>query len=62
VALVDGWGIAPSEFWRMTLSEVLALYQAKRPRMKNGYAGTLTQGDVDDLAEWMRSWDEPAPA
>ena len=47
----------------MTFSEYFAEWEFHRPKEKGDYAGTLTRGAVDELAEWMKSWnDEPAPA
>lgn len=47
----------------MTLSEFVHLHEWKRPREKGDYAGSLTQGKVDELREWMETWDdEPSPA
>lgn len=50
------WGIQPSEFWAMTLSEWWAEWDAKGPKEKSGqFAGKLTQADVDDLLDWMKA-------
>lgn len=63
MSIVAGHGIAPSEFWGMTIAEIAIYFEAKTPKQKGDYAGSLTRGSVDDLAEWMESWnDEPAPA
>lgn len=63
MALVAGHGVAPSEFWAMTISEIAVYFEAKRPKEKGDYAGSLTRGDVDDLTEWMETWkNEPATA
>lgn len=63
MTLVAGYGIAPSEFWGMTVGEIAVYFEAKRPQQKSDYAGSLTQGAVDELAEWMETWNnEPAPA
>lgn len=48
------WGIQPSEFWNMTLSEWWAEWDLRSPKTGQ-YAGKLTQADVDDLLEWMKN-------
>jgi len=47
----------------MTMGELLAeLMLELQSRPDHKYAGSLTQAHVDDLREWMESWDEPATA
>ena len=42
------------------MSEVLLTVEFMAPQSANGYAGSLTRGDVDELNEWMETWnDEP---
>lgn len=54
--LARSWGIQPSEFWAMTMSEFWVEYQYNEPKsVENAYAGNLTQGQVDELREWMES-------
>lgn len=49
------WGIQPSEFWNMTVSEWWAEYDQHIEASATGkFAGKLTQGDVQDLLEWTR--------
>ena len=63
MALVAGYNIPPSEFWGMTVAEIAVYFEANRPKQKGDYAGSLNQGAVDDLTEWMETWkDEPAPS
>jgi hypothetical protein len=40
----------------MTMYELLLEYEVKRPRQRSDYAGSLTQGDVDELRAWMETW------
>jgi hypothetical protein len=40
----------------MTLAEVGYLLEFTSSG-EGGYAGSLTQGSVDDLAEWMETWE-----
>jgi len=48
--------MSPSEFRKLTPSEWWRIYEAKRPRDKNNdYAGSLTQSDVDEIGELLRS-------
>jgi hypothetical protein len=47
--------IQPSEFWEMTLPELLLEADLKRGRQDGDYAGSLTRGDLDDLKEWMKN-------
>jgi hypothetical protein len=46
----------------MTVAEIMLEWEAKRPRQKGDYAGSLTQGDVDDLRAWMETWDDEPTA
>lgn len=62
IVAVLQWGIAPSEFWAMTICEFLVLFEAKRPDQEGDYAGRLTRGDLDELREWMEAKHEPATA
>ena len=46
------WGIQPSEFWAMTISEWFAEYELRAPAGEGErYAGSLTRADVDELKE-----------
>jgi hypothetical protein len=45
--------IQPSEFWEMTLPELLLEADMRQERQKGDYAGNLTRGDLDDLKAWM---------
>lgn len=47
------WGIQPSEFWDMTISEWWLEYELRSPAEKEKFAGKLTRSDVDDLKAWM---------
>jgi len=40
----------------MTMAEIMLEWHSKRPRQEGDYAGSLNQGDVDELREWMDSW------
>jgi hypothetical protein len=51
--LARSWGIQPSEFWAMTLNEWWCEYDSKAQQDTSKYAGRLTQGDIDDLKDWM---------
>jgi len=54
--LARGWGIQPGEFWEMTFSEFWAEYEYHAPSSGGDvYAGNLTQGDVDELRDWMEN-------
>jgi len=44
-----GLGIAPTEFWDMTLPEFLTIFEAFRPAGGDAYAGSLTRADIDEL-------------
>ena len=46
-ALVGEWGIAPSEYWNMTPSEVSLILEAKRPK----HVGGLHEDDFYELEE-----------
>ena len=48
----NSWGIAPSEFWQMTMPEWFALHEFNRQHQPGDYAGKLTKADVDDLWEF----------
>jgi hypothetical protein len=49
------WGIQPSEFWNMTMSEWWVEYEAKAPAAKGEkFAGKLTRSDVEELNAWIR--------
>jgi hypothetical protein len=49
------WGIQPSEFWNMTMSEWWVEYEAKAPAAKGEkFAGKLTRSDVDELNAWLK--------
>jgi len=41
------WGIQPSEFWAMTLSEILAEAMIRGDGQK--YAGGMTSGDIEEI-------------
>ena len=49
------WGIQPGQFWNMTLSEWWTEWESKGPKQTGQFAGKLTQSDVDDLLEWVKS-------
>jgi hypothetical protein len=49
------WGIQPSEFWDMTLSEWWAEWESKGANQGEQFAGKLTQSDVDELLEWTKN-------
>lgn len=51
------WGIQPSEFWAMTMSEWFAEY-AMNNKSNDNYAGSLTQGDIDDIEDWLEELEE----
>jgi hypothetical protein len=53
--MARSWGIQPGEFWDMTLSEWFCEYRHNKPKGQEGYAGRLTQSDVDDLMEWIEN-------
>jgi hypothetical protein len=52
--MVRSWGLPPSEFWQMTIAEILLEFESRRDRTEGDYAGKLTQADVEELAEMMR--------
>ena len=54
------WGIQPSEFWEMTLSEWWAEYDHHAPQTDQKFAGKLTQGAVDDILDWLDKKDKPS--
>lgn len=37
----------------MTLSEILHYHEWKRPSSQSDYAGGLTEGDLDEIKDWM---------
>ena len=48
------WGIQPSEFWEMTISEWWLEYEINVPSdPKEKYAGKLTRADVEELKELL---------
>lgn len=47
------WDIQPSEFWEMTLPEWFAEYDFHAGKKPGDFAGNLTQGDVDDIEDWL---------
>lgn len=47
------WGIQPSEFWGMTMSEWWLEYDLHSSSKKDKYAGTLTRGEVEELKELL---------
>jgi hypothetical protein len=50
------WGIQPSEFWDMTISEWWLEYDLNAPSdPKEKYAGKLTRAEVEELKEYMRN-------
>jgi len=57
---VSRFQVQPSEFYGMTMEELGYLFELHAPNSKGNYAGSLTRGAVDELTEWMDSWDEPA--
>ena len=59
---VSRFQVQPSEFYAMTMEELGYLFEFNAPQSKGDYAGSLTRGSVDELTEWMDSWDEPAPS
>lgn len=46
----------------MTVAEILLLFEAKRPRSDGDYAGSLNQGKVEELREWMEGWENELTA
>jgi len=50
------WGIQPSEFWEMTISEWWAEYDINAPSEPGEkYAGKLTRADVEELKDYLRN-------
>jgi hypothetical protein len=48
------WGIQPSEFWEMTISEWWLEYEINAPSdPKEKYAGKLTRAEVEELKELL---------
>lgn len=43
------WGIAPSEIWGMTVSEMLTELVGLRGGGGQTYAGGMTAGDIEDM-------------
>jgi hypothetical protein len=63
MSLVAGHKIAPSEFWGMTIAEIAVFFEATRPKDTSDFAGNLTRGAVEELADWMETWEnEPTPS
>jgi len=54
------WGIAPGEFWDMTLGEWWAIYDMHESRAPYG-ATKMTRDEIDDLLEWTLN-DGTSPA
>lgn len=53
-----GWGVQPSEFWGMTFPEFFLEAEARRKAdPATDYAGGMTQGDVDELREFLENDD-----
>lgn len=46
-------GIAPGEFWDMTMGETILILNSHRDKQPGDHAGNLTNGDVDYLRDWM---------
>ena len=51
--LARSWGIQPSDFWDMTLPEWWAEYDYHAIAQPGDFAGGLTQGDLDDIDDWL---------
>lgn len=50
------WGIQPSEFWSMTISEWWVEYESKAAFADSDkFAGKLTRSDVDELLDWVKA-------
>lgn len=48
------WGIQPSEFWEMTISEWWLEYELKaNAGAKDRFAGNLTLAEVEELKELL---------
>lgn len=47
---VGAWGIAPSEFWRMSMQEWAWLFDVKKPRRTGEWAGRMTDDEVVSLS------------
>lgn len=54
VAAVANWGMAPSEFWAMSVREFFWLVAAKRPDRTEKWAGQLTDADVKELGQVLK--------
>lgn len=51
---VGAWGWQPSEFWRSTLHEFWATFDAKMgPEYTRAKYGNLSERDVDELRELL---------
>lgn len=50
MALVAGYGVAPSEYWAMTISEIAAYFEVKRGNGAGSYAGGMTEGDLEEIS------------
>lgn len=46
-------GLAPSEFWDMTMPELLLLHEEKRDAQPGDYAGGLRRADVERLSKLL---------
>ena len=42
----------------MTIAEYFAEVEFHRPRDRQDYAGSLTRRDVEEISEWMETWDK----
>lgn len=51
------WGIQPSEFWEMTMSEWYCEFELHIKDAPGAYAGKLTNGVVDDMVDDMQLTD-----
>jgi hypothetical protein len=51
--MARSWGLTPSEFWGMTMAEILLEFETRRDRTEGDYAGSLTAGELDELRDWM---------
>ena len=45
--MVSEFGLAPSEFWEMTPTEVYLIFDAKRPKVING----IHENDLSEMLE-----------
>lgn len=53
VLAVGVWNIQPGEFWAMDLQEWAWLFEVKRPRRTQEWAGNLTDEDVVRLSKTL---------